>query len=506
MINALEWIRVRLFGSARAIAVIVSLAFVVFFLVVAIWHLQYPYEIEWYEGLMMDHIMRVVNGLPIYAAPDLYFSAALYQPLYYYVVAPLIHWTGPAFLAGRIVTVASTVLTAMVILFTVSRLTHRSKFAMCVAAGLFFSTYNLTELVQTVVRVDSLYVLFIITAFYAISQRRMLTSILAGVLLAAAYFTKQEAIFFYPLPFLWLFLIHRHQAVISVAVLVGLIAVGTLLLQSSSHGWYSYYVYGMPRAKGQYYGYMRVIAAFPTEILRYWGVAALILGMFIGLVRGKAFSLKSPEGFWALAVLSAVLQLCAHRGDQMSGNNVLHPLSAMLAVFIPYAVWRTSQERHSLARVFEWGLVIQLVVFIVDPRWQPMLLPGASERTRADHFVAYLHSLPGDVVIPAHGFLGPMAGKQTHTHCQVEDDVLVMRDSISRHYQDGWRDALVNRKFAAYIWDDGGSPRPDSIPGYTYAGMLPDSLRIGCKMGPRIIRPTFLYLPVGSAMPKYRSE
>lgn len=479
----------------RALGIAVSAVFFLYFVTIAIWHLSYPYEIEWYEGLTMDHIVRAAHGLAIYEHPSVSFSACLYQPLYYYIAAPFTKLFGETFFAGRIVSIVATLGTSLFAALSVSKLTQRSRYAIALSLGLMFSAYILTDYVQTVVRVDSTYVFLLIAAYVVASNGKMWSAALSAVLILAAYYTKQEAVFFYPLLAVWLFMRQRRQAFLFVGILIAGHIAGTLYFDTSSNGWYSYYVYGMPRAKAQYFGYLRVLAAFPTETLKYWGVAALMIGMFFAMVRNRSFEFMGQEGLWALGVASAVIQSCVHRGDQMSGNNVLYPLCAMLAIFLPYVVWRTSSERHTLARVFEWGLLIQLLSFVTDPRSAPMLFPGTDERAKGARFISYLRSYPSDVVIPAHGFIGTMAGKLTHTHCQVEDDVLVMRDRISNAYQDSWHQAFLAQKFSAIIWDESGAHVPDSIPGYYLSGRLPDSLRIGSKMGSGIVRPTFLYLP-----------
>ena len=166
-------------GSAyvRFATAILAIAFLLMFISIAAWHLYYPYEIEWYEGLMMDHVMRVVHGLQIYTQPGVYFTATLYQPLYFYLVAPFVAMTGPSFLAGRIVTVACTLLTASVIAWVVGRLTRRSRFAMLSAIGLFFATYALTDYVQTLVRTDAPYVFFVLLSVFVLSRRSWASSI-----------------------------------------------------------------------------------------------------------------------------------------------------------------------------------------------------------------------------------------------------------------------------------------------------------------------------------------
>jgi hypothetical protein len=484
----------------RYASVAFASAFTLMFAAIAVWHLRYPYEIEWYEGLMMDHVMRVVHGLPIYAQPNIYFTATLYQPLYFYLVAPLVSVIGPSFLAGRIVTIACTLLTAFLIALIVKRLTHRSRFAILTALGLFFATYALTDYVQTLVRTDAPYVFFVLLSVFVLSRKTWFSSIFGGLIFAAAYFVKQEALFFMPLPLLWLLLNDKRKFGVAVGVLAVALAIGTYFWQTSSHGWYSYYVYAMPGAKSKYFGYFRVLAALPAEVFRYWGVGLLLIGVMVVSIRGRKFEVRGEEGLWAAMLLAAIGQFCMHRGDQMAGNNVLHPLATMMAIYIPYAVWRGRMEasakiRPALAGFFEWGLLIQLASFVYIPTHLPMLFPGASERARANNFIAYLRSIPGDVVIPAHGFLGTLAGKRTHTHVQVEDDVLVMHDSVSRAYQVAWQQAFREQKFGAIIWDESPAHQPDSVPGYSLVHSLPDSLRVGAKMGDVIVRPTFLYLP-----------
>ncbi len=476
--------------------------FTLMFAAIALWHLRYPYEIEWYEGLMMDHVMRVVHGLPIYAPPSVYFSATLYQPLYFYLVAPLVMITHPSFLMGRIVTIACTLLTAVLIAVTVRRLTHGSRFAMLAAIGLFFAPYILTEFVQTLVRTDGPYVCFIVLSIFVLSRRSWLSSVAAAILFAAAYFIKQEALFFMPLPILWLFLNNKKQALVFIGVLAAVFAAGTYILQSSSHGWYSYYVYAMPAAKSKYFGYVRVLAALPAEVFRYWGIGLLLIGTMAVTLRGRRFEFRGEEGLWAAALLSAIGQFCLHRGDQMAGNNVLYPLATMMALYVPYAVWRAREEASpAVAGLFEWGLLFQLASFVYIPSHFPMLFPGARERAKGARFLTFLRSIPGDVVIPAHGFIGTLAGKRTHTHCQVEDDVLVMHDSVSANYEAEWQRDIREQKFGAIIWDKSDAHHVDSIPGYTLAGTLPDSLRVGCKMGDNTIRPTYLYLPIRTTEP-----
>ena len=55
----------------------------------------YPYQLEWIEGSVLQHVVRVLDGQPVYAAPDMHFAPALYTPLYYYAAAVVSWFTAP---------------------------------------------------------------------------------------------------------------------------------------------------------------------------------------------------------------------------------------------------------------------------------------------------------------------------------------------------------------------------------------------------------------------------
>ena len=44
---------------------------------IAILRMRYPFELEWMEGGMVDHVGRLLSGRPWYAKPSLYFVSYL---------------------------------------------------------------------------------------------------------------------------------------------------------------------------------------------------------------------------------------------------------------------------------------------------------------------------------------------------------------------------------------------------------------------------------------------
>ena len=51
--------------------------------------LFHPYDLEWMEGGMLVHALRVQQGLPLYVQPSADFVPFIYPPLYHWLVAAL---------------------------------------------------------------------------------------------------------------------------------------------------------------------------------------------------------------------------------------------------------------------------------------------------------------------------------------------------------------------------------------------------------------------------------
>ncbi|WP_322487719.1 hypothetical protein [Chloroflexus sp.] len=62
---------------------------VTLFLWVALSRLSYPFAIEWLEGNSFLHVLRVLQGQPLYVAPSYDFIPMIYTPLYYYFLCRL---------------------------------------------------------------------------------------------------------------------------------------------------------------------------------------------------------------------------------------------------------------------------------------------------------------------------------------------------------------------------------------------------------------------------------
>src|SRR5437867_12329994 len=92
---------------ARVLLVLLSAAALVNLAIAFARRLVYPYDLEWMEGAMLCHALRLVQGEPIYAEPSVRFVSFAYPPLYPVTLSLLSPLFGVGYLAARAVSVAA---------------------------------------------------------------------------------------------------------------------------------------------------------------------------------------------------------------------------------------------------------------------------------------------------------------------------------------------------------------------------------------------------------------
>ena len=125
--------------SAQTVVALVAGLFIVMYAVVALLRLRYPYELEWIEGGMVNHVAQIRAGHSLYGPPSVGFTPDIYTPLYYVVAAGVTFLAGIGFFSLRLVSL----LASFALLGALAKLAHRetdSRAAALVAAGLFAAT------------------------------------------------------------------------------------------------------------------------------------------------------------------------------------------------------------------------------------------------------------------------------------------------------------------------------------------------------------------------------
>jgi hypothetical protein len=481
--------------SARVIRwVVFSLgaAFVVLFLALAIMRLAYPYEVEWMEGSMLEHSIRLLQGKPIYTAPSIDFVAWLYPPLYYYAVALAMKLFGIGFFAGRVVSFASTLLSASLLAAIVHGITRRKELAVLTAA-LFLATYHLTGFYFDIARNDASFTLLLIaSAFAALRIKETTGAVVSAILLTLAFLTKQQAIFFFPAIELWYWLQSKRYAAIFSAIAVASSAITLLVWNATSSGWLFYYLFTIPSAKRADFSILRSIEALPHYALGPLTISVVAL-LFL-LYRNRLSAFRTHTGLVILMAIAGLIAGAVSLGNEGGDANVMMPFVAFAVAMIPIAISQFSER--SLLNAGWLALALQFAAFYFNPLSEKMLIASAHQRSGGDSFLKTLRAMPGEVYIPYHSFTARQAGKTTQANILATLDVLRTQDSTARRLQGDWDSAFTHHRFSAVIMEECPLIPADSVAHYTLQGrMLNEPNVFLARFGPSATRPQYIYLP-----------
>jgi dolichyl-phosphate-mannose-protein mannosyltransferase len=449
-------------GATRATEVALALAAALFlaeYVLVACLRLGYPYELEWMEGGSLTQVLHILSGQPLYDRPALDFTPTTYAPLYYYAAALLTLLFHPGFLPLRLLSFTSSLGVCGLLFLLVRRETGRRLYGL-VAAGLFAATFSLGGAWFDLARVDSLFLLFILATVYLLrfgaSWRAQLA---AGVLLALACCTKQSALVL-ALPFaLGSFVLWRRAAAAFALGMVATFGLAVLALNAQSHGWFLFYFFRLPRFLEV--SQLTLAQFFVRDLCKPLPIvlALAILWFALRLARSGR---RSALFYLCISAGMLAMTYGSRRYVGAYANNLI-PACATLAVLAALALaelraqpgrggeteggaarWRTGWPRVAAAAL----LLVQFGLLAYDPR---RFLPSAADRRAGDELVRRIASLPGDVLIPEHGYLALYAGKPVHAHWMALFDVIRGDPAIGQPLVAEIREAIRSQRFSALL-------------------------------------------------------
>ena len=398
-----------------------ALAFVACYLAVAFARFSYPYPLEWLEGGALQNVQRALHGQALYGAPSIHFTGFLYTPLYYYVSAAAAWVFGLHLSTLRLVSIASSLVAFGAVGGLVWSETRNRWAAVC-AAGLLAASFRLGGAWFDLARVDSLFLALLLVGLVVV--RRTSTwrvAVVAGLVLAAAFFAKQEALLpaLAVLPFLWRRA--RRLAVVYAATLAGTLAVVTVAFDRATGGWFSQYTL---RLAAQH-------TLITGEFLGFW-THDLLRTVAIGLVVGGIglWAHRRGEAGWFWIPVTGGLVLTSYAGRLHSGgyNNVLLPAYAAVALTVGLGLHALTRPglaaRHRrAAQVLVAAVLVLFATLIYNPFRQ---IPSASATQTGDRLIAALATLPRPVYLPSQSWLLPAAvpGASTTAPSSALDDIL----------------------------------------------------------------------------------
>ena len=418
---------------------------------VLMWHrVPYPFEIEWMEGAMVDHVQRFAAHKPLYVAPSMEFVPFLYPPGFYAVSAIVSEVVGEGFIGLRIVSAAASAGVLVLLSMFVRKETGEWYWGV-VTAGLFAATYGIGGAWFDVGRADMLMLFMLVAAYFAMGfGERPWTWIAAGLLLAAAILTKQSATLMAAPALLWL-LVGRWRAGLTVGVTAGLVTVvATLWLDQVHDGWYRFYVFELP-------------AAFELQgrmLVEFWA-GDLLPALGVALLLGLTYLIKPWKGgrtaFYACVATGLITGAWLSRGHEGGYINVLIPAFAALSLLAGLGLhsWSrmlTTTRDPGLRSLEVWPYLAVLVQFAMLVYYPAVHLPSRQSLQAGYELVEELRATDGAVWVPFHGYLAVAAGKPAHAHWMAISDVMRSnRPDLRAAMEKAVHDAIREQRFSAIV-------------------------------------------------------
>jgi hypothetical protein len=511
-----SWRRPGLLGTPLALrallatAALLGLATICGYVGIAVARLGYPFPLEVLESNSLIEVHRILAGQPLYAAPSVSYVPDGYPPLYFAVSAAAASVLGQSYLALRLVSLVS----SLACFAIVARLVHRetaSAAAGLAAAGLLAATYFATGTWFDVARVDSLFLALSIAGLYVARRTRTRRgAVTAGLLLGAAFLTKQialaegvavlSAIAAGP---------RRRLAVAAALAYAAVVGGSTLALGLASHGWYLYYVFEQ----------MSEHALSAGAVSQFWGgyllptlglaIAAVLLSVRrVPLVLLSGSIALATEGYAALVhtgggandLLPAYLAVALLAGLALGDQPGLGPGPGAGHLAVPRWYPATAMRPAAPAAVVLL-VIVQLALLALGFR-PGHAIPAGADRAAGLRLAAGLRALGGTVAVPADPALAVMTGLP-----QVEDqfaavDVLRASDSSAKAaFARSVATEVAARRFTVIVTELDGDLRgfPPDLPRYYHrcprmplAGIPPAPFRKSAA-----IQPVSVWLPAG---------
>ena len=454
----------RLSKIARTIALLIASAHFVLLLYLFIRRVSYPYDLEWMEGGMLCHSLRILDGKPLYARPSVDFIPFLYTPLYPAIVALLSKVFGLRYVLARAVSILS-FLGATLLGYRFAARAGGSRAAAAVSLAIPAAAYVRTGSFYDLARPDSLWLFLVAAALFLLygaarnrqgerrtDGKRHLTAAFSALLLVAAFFTKQTAAPFMVAAGAALLLLD-WRLTFTFAGTLALFGLPSLYLYNrASGGWFWTYTSELHRAHAFYAA--RAFGETPIELIKIVGPALLLIPW--ALARRRSIALWYATYIASVGFASA----CLAFGTQWAFTNAYIPGVFFPAVAIAVAAGRlVTVEQQSLPRLrpaFVFALsAISLLLLYYDPRrdcsvenvCRP-LVPTKADREAGDRLIARLRAADGEVLIPFHPFYAHLAGKRTWLHRMGVMDVTNRLGP-----PDGLAEAIRAHRFALAIFD-----------------------------------------------------
>ncbi len=438
----------------------------------------YPFDLEWMEGGMLMHAVRLSEGKALYGPPTTEFVPYFYTPGYPAVVAVLGKVFGISYGLGRSISIAATM---GILWLTFSAIKRESSWHYgLVGVGIYAILFRTNGAFYDLARPDSLFLVLVLWAMYLTRfNSGMRMAFFTGCICALSFLTKQTASVFFVAICIVHFVRSWRDGLVCALSGVGLTVLGCVLLNTWSDGWFWTYIF--EGHQGHVFIWNNILVEYWRDLLflapillwvpfiQFWkkvpfpiiggllvahwcyafwlratsldyvphmyyrelwyetprfaililpGVVAVLAGFTLWRVRHKTFK-SSWIWLWFFVAGCGVSGL--NHSTQWAYANCFMPISMTAAILVGLTIKDVFEHSDKWAMgSVTLLLVLQFVGLYYSPQAQ---VPQAEDRTALKALEERLSSREGTVLIPTNPFMSFQARETFHTHRMGLKDV-----------------------------------------------------------------------------------
>lgn len=426
-----------------------ALAWIAFTIYVWFNHVNFPLNLEAMELLVVQHLRRIMAGLPLYAEPSSDFVSLAYAPLYYYFSVPFAWVFGANLFTMRLVAILG-MLGAGIVIFTAVKKETSSNWWALMASGLFAAAYRAMDTYLDNAHSDSWLLFTVLLGCYLIGLNRSRTTNLLGVFfLVVSFWFKQHGALFAVGGVLYLTWRDGLKNSWIYWALAGVLGPVLYALAPSLWlgPWFHYYTLTVPSHWSAFtFGGIRRYIGYAVK--NYFALAA------VGAAASVYFFVKKLRdvNVWHFMLPFAMLTGVMGALDEGSNNNIFIPMATWLIITgilgLQYATEKYAPVRTWAIHLLALGVSFALLFY--NPA-SVLVSPKAPESYR--DLVQYLNSLDGTVYAP---WIGPLESGYEFfpaVHWVPMEDIIRGPgvDTYNHPLTRGLLDALIHPSGPAYI-------------------------------------------------------
>jgi len=450
-----------------------AILFVITYIIVVFFRIQYPFELEWMEGSMVDHVMRIIDGKAIYLKPSIEFVPSIYTPFYFYLSAFMSKFTGIGFFPLRFVSFLSS-LGCFALIFSLVKKETKNIFLGFISASLFFAMFRISGAWFDIARCDSLFLFLLLLSVYILRfKNSWIWYITAGLSVSLAFLTKQTTLVIIIPVIIYLIFTKRQKSLFFIGTALFVIMTSILILNGITNGWFTYFVLDLT-------GSQQIHRINPTlsRLSSFWlkdilATVPVICCIVVPFVFYKLKNFKTNDLFYIVLTIGMVGGTWYSRINTSSYNNVLFPAYAIISILFGLSInylieifqnLKTAPRKYLMTLIY-FLCILQFIMLIYNPLAQ---IPTQKDIVAGNKFIKEIGLIKGEILAMGQGFLPVLAGKKTYAHRQAIYDIYSSGEDsgVSEKLKMELKVAIKEQKFQAIIINSVGNFHMDEVNKY----------------------------------------